>query len=144
MKATERAHPLRFDLAQQLQALETKRGRIWCWRVVKGVYATEVEGHLDYDMAQVIIKQVTPMYAQGAVDGFHCWFAMTGYDSQARVELTNWVLRNRAGSRLFIGLQSRLVAMGVSVANLALGNMIQTFSTPQALEAALDAGLRSR
>jgi len=35
-----------------------------------------------------------------------------------------------------------MVAMGVSVANLALGSMIEVYSTADALEAAMQAALR--
>ena len=67
---------------------------------------------------------------------------MTGYESQCRIDLTNWVLRHRAQSRLYIGMKSKLVAMGVSVANLALGNRIESYSKEAELEAALNRVLR--
>jgi hypothetical protein len=93
-------------------------------------------------MAQLITDLGNPMYELGVVWGFHDWLDMTGYDSASRIDLTSWVLKNRAKSRLCIGLRSKLVAMGVSVANLALGNMIETFSSSAQLEAALAEALR--
>lgn len=94
-------------------------------------------------MAQLIIDVGNPMYETGVVWGFHDWLDMTGYDSSSRIDLTAWVLKNRANSRLSIGMRSKLVAMGVSVANLALGNMIETFSTIAQLEGALAEALRA-
>jgi hypothetical protein len=84
------------------------------------------------------------MYRTGSVAGFHHSFGMTGYDSECRIELTNWVMSHRAQSRLFIGLRSKIVAMGVSVANLALGNVIQTHASPATLESALERVLREQ
>jgi hypothetical protein len=39
---------------------------------------------------------------------------------------------------LLTGLRSKIIAMGVSVANLALGNTIQTHTSPATLESALE------
>jgi hypothetical protein len=120
------------------------RGRIWVWRISPNAYASEVDGHLETAMADLIIAVATPLYANGPVAGFHNWVAMTGYESTCRTRLTQWVLQHRPDSKLYIALRSKLVAMGVSVANLALGNMIQTFSNEADLEAALGAFLRER
>ena len=141
MRVHERTRTLH---PQQLLALETERGCIWSWRLAPDVYASEVEGYLDLGMAQLIIKQADPMYEVGRVDGFHYWFDMTGYDSQARVELTNWVTRHRSRSRLFIGVRSKIVAMGVSVANLALGNLIRTYAATPELDLALEKRLSEK
>ena len=64
---------------------------------------------------------------------------MENYESSCRVELTAWVLGHRDRTSLHIGLRSRLVAMGVSVANLALGSLIQVHNDMRSLAAALAA-----
>ena len=138
------AESLRLAHAGDVQSLEGKKGRIWVWSIAPSVYASEVKGHLDVAMAHLIIDAAEPLYQRGFVHGFHDWFGMTGYDSQSRIDLTNWVLGHRAQSRLFIGVRSKLVAMGVSVANLALGNLIETHSSSASLEAALARLLRQR
>ena len=129
---------LRASLARDVQSLRGARGHLSVWRVAPGVYASEVTGHLDVQLAQRIIDFAEPLYALGSVAGFHDWFEMTGYDSQSRIVLTRWVLSHRAQSRLFIGVRSKLVAMGVSVANLALGNLIEVHASMAPLECALE------
>jgi hypothetical protein len=139
---TERVMSLRFKQAQHVRTLSSERGRVWCWRVDHGVYATEVEGHLDAEMARLLRDAAEPMYALGTVDGFHNWLDMTSYATQARVELTEWALEYRAKTQMVIGVRSKLVAMGISVANLALGNLIRVHTSAEALEADLDRRLR--
>ena len=118
--------------------LNTGRGTIHYWELAPRVYMTEVRGFLTRPMSQLIMKQAEPLYAiGGTVHGFHNWFAMDNYDSVCRVELTSWVLSHRDQSGLYIGVRSRMVAMGVAVANLALGSLIRVHNEPQALEEAL-------
>jgi hypothetical protein len=133
---------LRASHARDVQSLQGARGRVSVWQVAPGVYASEVTGHLDVKMAQRIIDFAEPLYALGSVAGFHDWFEMTGYESRSRIALTQWVLGHRAKSRLFIGVRSKLVAMGVSVANLALGDLIEVHASLATLEEALDGVLR--
>jgi hypothetical protein len=132
---------LRFSLAREVQTLTTSKGRIWFWSISPGLYATEVRGHLSVDMARHIVRYAEPLYQQGVLSGFHNWLEMTGYDSQSRVLLTEWVLSHRDQTHLHIGVRSKIVAMGVSVANLALGNLIRTYSSSAAMEAALEKAL---
>lgn len=106
---------------------------------------TEVRGFMTRDMAQLIIDCAEPLYARpGRVHGFHNWLAMDNYESVCRVELTAWVLSHREQSTLHIGLRSRMVAMGVAVANLALGSLIQVHNEPKQLEAALISVLKMK
>lgn len=123
--------------------LDTGRGAICYWQLAPHVYMTEVRGLMTQPMSQLIMKQAEPLYAMGGkVHGFHNWYAMDNYDSVCRVELTSWVLSHRAQSSLHIGLRSRMVAMGVAVANLALGSLIHVHNEPRAMEGALDSLLR--
>lgn len=126
------------------QRIESARGSIGYWELRRDVYATEVRGYMTRDMAALIIARVDALYALGGkVYGFHNWFAMDNYESSCRVDLTAWVLHNRAQSVLHIGVASRLVAMGVAVANVALGRLIEVHTRPASLEAALGASLQS-
>ncbi len=129
---------LRASHARDVQRLQGARGQISVWQVAHGVYASEVTGHLDLKMAQLIIEFAEPLYALGPVAGFHDWLQMTGYESRSRIALTQWVLSHREQSRLFIGVRSKLVAMGVTVANLALGNLIEVHASLATLETALE------
>ncbi len=121
------------------------RGTLTFWQLSPHVYATEVRGFMTPEMSDLIIERAEPLYtATGKLHGFHNWLDMSNYDSACRVDLTAWVLRHRGQSALHIGLRSRMVAMGVSVANLALGSLIQVYGTADALEAALRATLGPR
>jgi len=133
---------LRFERGQDVRSHDTDRGSIWVWRLSPSVYVSSVRGHMDRGMAQLIIDVAEPLYKNGPVSGFHDWFGMIGYDTSSRVDLTSWVMRHREATRLFIGLRSKLVAMGVSVANLALGDVIKTCSSTSSLENALEQALR--
>lgn len=125
------------------QRVSSDRGELQFWEVAPHVYATHMRGYMSPDMSRLIIARADPMFGRGAtVSGFHNWLDMSNYDSQCRVELTAWVLRHRTQSVLHIGVTSRMVAMGVAVANLALGNLIHVHGDLASLEAALHGVLR--
>ncbi len=68
--------------------------------------------------------------------------AMNNYDSGLRTELTAGFLPARERIASFpILLRSKLVAMGVSVANLALGGLVQTMDDRERFKKALDSAL---
>lgn len=119
------------------QTLVTDDGRIAVWRIAPGLYASKVAGKLSMSMAELIMDVGEREYTGGIVHGFHDWLEMTSYESRCRVELTRWVMSHREQSRLSIAVRSKLVAMGVSVANLVLGNLIKIHESAEALEADL-------
>jgi hypothetical protein len=124
--------------------IESERGSIAYWELSPQIYLTEVRGYMTRDMARLIIERAEPLYARVArLHGFHNWLDMDNYESSCRVELTSWVLRHRSKTALHIGLRSRMVAMGVTVANLALGSLIQVHNDEQSLAAALAAASES-
>lgn len=55
------------------------------------------------------------------------WWDMTAYDTPFRVEQTNWGIAHRGKFDLHILQRSKLVAMGVTVASLALP-MMKTYT----------------
>jgi hypothetical protein len=64
---------------------------------------------------------------------------MVNYDSTLRTQLTNHFAQNRSKiASLHVFTRSRLVAMGVSVANLALGRIITVHPHAAAFYEALD------
>jgi len=136
--------PSRLEPPTAAQRIESARGSIAYWELGRAVYLTEVRGFMTHDMAELIIERADPMYRSGGtVYGFHNWFGMENYESACRVDLTAWVLRRRAQTALHIGLTSRLVAMGVAVANLALGSLIHVHNDRRSLEAAIAGALRA-
>ena len=118
--------------------LDTGRGEITFWILAPHVYVTEVRGHMSQAMSNLIIERASPLYARASVlYGIHNWLAMTNYDSACRVDLTTWIMRNKAQSVLHIGTASRMVAMGVMVAKVALGDLLNVHADFDALERTL-------
>lgn len=114
------------------------RGELAYWQLTPRVIVTEVRGFMTHDMARAIIEHASPLFErEPRVHGFHNWLAMVNYESACRVDLTAWVLRNRDKAFLHIGVTSRMVAMGVAVANMALGNIISVYPSEPALTEAL-------
>lgn len=127
------------------QRIQTERGSIAYWELTPRLYMTQVQGVMSQEMAHLIIALAEPLYARpGRIHGFHNWLGMDNYESVCRVELTSWVLSHREQSTLHIGLRSRMVAMGVAVANLALGSLIQVYNEPKGLETALLSVLKKK
>lgn len=64
---------------------------------------------------------------------------LEGYDSTVRLKLTTWSRENRSKIVAFhILTRSRIVAMGVTVANLALGGSIRPHLDRRSFEEALE------
>lgn len=70
---------------------------------------------------------------------------LDGYEPNLRKEMTKWVLERRSQVRALHALvKSRIVAMGVSVANLALGGIITSHTKHAPFQAAFEQALRDR
>jgi hypothetical protein len=98
-----------------------ERGALEIFLPKADVCVTRVHGHFSAAMAQAWIAELDPHFRRGVVFAtFHDWDAMNAYDSSARRALTGWLLANTRSVRSADFLvSSRLVAMGVSAANLA-------------------------
>ncbi len=101
---------------------------------------TKVAGHIDEELGRIIAEAHFAMLTKTAgVHTFHDWFEASGYDSGARKTLTNMVLqlRPKLGS-VHILVSSRILSMGISVANVVLGGFIRSYSERQKFEAAYE------
>ena len=70
-----------------------------------------------------MIERANVKMALGSVHCFCDWGDMTGYDSEARIELTKWAFASRSKilvSHMFVS--SKLILMGVTVAGIARRN----------------------
>ena len=108
-----------------------------------GFVAGRLVGYGTEEVAEAIIQDFTPLFPEGKKTHlFADWYEMTGYDSRARFVLTDWMLdlRPRVGECHFL-VKSRLVAMGVAVANIALGGLFRITSDKAAYRRAHDAAL---
>jgi hypothetical protein len=95
-----------------------------CMLVVLGV-------HGDRALAPLMTRRADAIIAQTKLTLFFDFWEMPTYDSEMRMLWTQWLLSHRSHlNGLHVLARSKLVSMGVSVANLALGGIIQSYPTP--------------
>jgi hypothetical protein len=85
--------------------------------------ATRFRGILTPDFVPAIASYAERRFrAHGILDGFHDWEGMSNYETEARIQLTEWTRAHKTNMRrLYFLVQSKMVAMGLTVANLTLG-----------------------
>jgi hypothetical protein len=119
--------------------MEHEPGKIQVERLVRGLVLTRMRGHATAEQLSPIMSAVAAELAAGErPDVFHDWEQMTGYDSAARVAMTDWYreIRDQVG-KVHVLASSRLVAMGVSVVSLAVGARVETYTSRTSFERAL-------
>lgn len=104
------------------RVLEEKdeRGSLEIYLPPPDLCVTVARGHLSVAMARRWVDVVDVEFKRGRVfRTFHDWEGLASYDSAARRVLTTWLLANtkHVASAHFL-VTSRIVAMGVSTANL--------------------------
>jgi hypothetical protein len=87
-----------------------------------------VHGHEEF--GPIAVRRMDAVLSDaGKIALFFDFTDSPGYDSGLRVFWTQWLQSHlRSVSKMHIVVRSKMVAMGVSVANLALGGIIQTHS----------------
>lgn len=102
------------------------------------VLLVRLTGHFDMKLGKFMLDAATRcLDQQKRVQVFCDWSDATGYDSDVRVSFTNWVASNQGRTKFHMLVTSKIVAMGVSVANLALGGSLAVFNNRPAFESAL-------
>ncbi len=104
-----------------------------------GIVVLRMSGNVTKDLVPPMVALVDKTFAAHpiATTYFYDLWGMTAYASEVRVDLTRWHLERRDKMKaLHAVARSRLVRMGVSVANVALGNIVQ-HDDPSTFEAAL-------
>ncbi|MEO8798346.1 MAG: hypothetical protein ABI551_10705 [Polyangiaceae bacterium] len=120
-------------------AYTTDRGKLILRRPAPHVVVLIATGYGGKDLAAPILALRDMVVQQaGKIALFDDFEKATGYDSELRVKLTDWSRRNaKAMTSHHILTSSKLVAMGVAVANLALGATIKAHTSRRAFEEAL-------
>jgi hypothetical protein len=99
----------------------------------------EVVGVLDSRCVDEIVAATDQaIQSAGAIHVFHDWSEMTNYESHTRKRLTDYV--EAVKSKLLsshILFRSRIVAMGVSVANLVLNQRLSTYTDKEKFTASM-------
>ncbi len=95
-------------------------------------------GHLEETLTKAIIAEGERLSATGQAIAFHDWSGLRTYSSEARRINTEWARAHRHNFKLLsILVSSSIVAMGVNVANLALGGFIRATTDADAFAKAL-------
>ena len=118
----------------------TPRALVCCHRLEAPILLFVVAGHGDGEAASRIVEWTSTASASGPLHVFHDWRRMTGYDSAARERLSRHV--QEMGPRIASAnllVESRIMAMGVQVANMLLGGRLVTYSAREAFAAAMQA-----
>jgi hypothetical protein len=124
---------------------ETSRGRLSLWTLEHGVLVFQIAGQGDKSFVAPIVAGFERSLRLAPVQMFVDVELMTAYDTELRIEVTAAMApeRKRIGC-LHILVRSKLVAMGVSVANLALGGIMTIHGSLPVFQQALSAGLAQR
>jgi hypothetical protein len=128
-------------MSEQAERYSSSRGEALISLPRPEVMVLKITGHLDRPMGMHIMDAATKAAAETSkrLHVFCDWVEMTGYESDVRSAFTHWAASNRTKVTFHLLVGSKLVAMGVSVANLALGGILVGYTN----RASFDAVLRS-
>jgi hypothetical protein len=115
------------ERSQWKEQWKTESWELFMSSPATGVLWTRVSGQADMDCALHIMRAFDWLASmtKSRLDVFHDWEAVTGYGTEVRQELTRWALENPGRTEsVHVLVGSRIVAMGVTVANVALGGIV--------------------
>jgi hypothetical protein len=128
-------------LPQNGTAWGTARGRMGIWVPSPTVLVLALRGHGDVEFGEPILTAFNSLSKRDNVYLFIDADGFVNYQSQLRTQLTTGFFPHRRRLSVQILLSSKLVAIGVSVANLALGGIVTTLTDRARFKANLDARL---
>ena len=118
----------------------TPRGELCTWMPAPGIHVVKMTGYLEKEVAPRFAADFDRAHPGPLKAIFFDGGAMTGYESGFRIGMTDWAkgVKNRTDT-LHVWVQSKLVQMGVAVANLALGGVLRVHASRTAMETAVRA-----
>jgi hypothetical protein len=133
-----------FNLPSKGSGWRTARGNLGIWAPAPGIVLVQLTGYGEEEYASHIINAIDSGLESGArLKMFYDMEAVSSYDSALRTKLTSRFLECRKEiDALVVIARSRLVSMGIAVANLALGGIIKLHEDHAAFAAAFEAELR--
>lgn len=96
------------------------------------VLLISLEGYLDEDLAPAIAEALDRHLRASATPVHVCWDVerVDNYHSDVRVKITRALLANREKvASVKVLVRSKIVKMGVAVANLALGGLVRAYES---------------
>ena len=132
--------PIRTHMATpSTRVIEHGAGRVTIHGLGDKTSHVIVEGVLDDVLAEAITTEGSRISRDGGAVALHDWSGLQRYSSTARAKLTDWMLANRHGfATVHILVSSNIVAMGVNVANLALGGFLHAGTDASAFTALVE------
>jgi hypothetical protein len=133
----------RYNLPKDVITLESSRGRMRIWWAAPNVMIQSTHGYTDAVVAKKVVDALGRSIPRAATFRmFHDAWEHEGYDTEFRVGMANWAKASSAATtgRLLsvdVLVRSKLVAMGVAVANLVAGGIIRSHSRLETYSAAL-------
>ena len=117
-------------LGENRDRWSTERGSLEIWRRSPEVLVQTLDGHGEACFVDPMIERLDAMVAESIkASVFDDWEKATRYDPETRSRLTAWTKANRGAlEETVILVRSKLFAMGVNVANLAVGGRLKVVS----------------
>jgi hypothetical protein len=117
---------LRRRLGAPAVILGGARGELRVWGPsARRVLVTEGWGHAAAELAGPFLAELDAAVARGAVQIWNDWASIRSYDTLVRTSITGWTRDHPAvGGGVHVLVDSKVVAMGVGLANMALGHSL--------------------
>jgi len=132
-------------LPQHGTCWRTSRGSVALWTPAATLLIIVLRDHGDGELAAPVLETYRAMPREEQLHLFFDAEHMVNYDSALRTTLTAGLLPDRTRLAIIHVLaQSKMVAMGASVVNLALGGLLSVTNQRQVFCAALDRALLSQ
>jgi len=122
--------------------LDSKRGAVFFQEPAPGIVVYSVAGFADVELHHMILPDLEEAIARNhGIELFADGGELDGYDTQFRLEWTDWFNANRKNlGDVHVFVRSSIARMGLSLANLATGGMLRPYYS----SASFDAALRKR
>lgn len=127
--------------SEPISRLITERGSFQMQYRGGAVASSRFAGHFSCEFAEELMRVAERLRAEhGQLHLFHDWWELEDHDATARTMLTRWGLetrRDRASAHILVNVESPLLAMAVTVANLVLSGVVQIHESRGTFERAL-------
>ncbi len=135
----------KIDCAGDELRWKSDRGNLEIRRPAKGVILFVEVGFLDKEFAPIIQEHLEAMLKGGEQpEIFVDAYDLEGYDSEVRIGATEWLKTNRDKVRKqHMLVRSRLTKMGLSVASMALGGVLEGYADRPSFDRAYRAAVGS-